>query len=163
MKPGLFHITLSMVRINGDAGIKEAKNLMNELENEFQRLLNDKTCHLILGDLDTFGQRVLYAKVKPNPIDIYANMHSVIQTKLEMATCISSTNKFESKPHMTILKVSRPISRLRNSKYLPSYLYEDFKNSSFGIQPINNLKLCLIDAETGSDGFYHTVSEIQFQ
>ena len=68
----------------------------------------------------------------------------------------------QSVPHMTLLKVSRPVARIRNSKYLPSYLYEEFIDKKFGCQPINNLKLCLIDAETGSDGFYQTISTIEF-
>ena len=163
MKPGLFHITLSMIRINGDDGIKEAKELMNELKDEFARIIKAQPCHLIIDDLGTFGQRVLYANVKPNPVDIYANMYSVIQSKLGRCTNISSTNKFESTPHMTILKVSRPVARIRNSKYLPSYLYEEFRGMNFGTQPINNLKLCLIDAETQSDGFYQTVSSVGFE
>ena len=163
MKPGLFHITLSMIRINGDAGIKEAKELMKELEDEFERIIKAQPCNLIIDDLDTFGQRVLYAKVKPNPVYIYANMYSVIQSKLETCTNVSSTNKFQSIPHMTILKVSRPVARIRNSKYLQSYLYEEFRGTNFGTQPINNLKLCLIDAEAQSDGFYETVSSVGFE
>ena len=117
---------------------------------------------LIVDALDTFGQRVLYAKIKSDPVDIFANMYSQIQSRLKNAVHISSTNRFESIPHMTLLKVSRPIARLRNSKYLPSYLYEDFRNSYFGVQPIDNLKLCLIDAETSYDGFYETISSLDF-
>ena len=162
MKPGLFHITLSMIRINGENGIDEAKKLMNELKDEFERIIKAQPCELILNGLDTFGQRVLFAKVVPNPVDIYDNMYSVIQNKLESCINISTTNKFQSVPHMTILKVSRPVARIRNSKYLPSYLYEEFENTKFGSQPINNLKLCLIDAETGSDGFYQTIQTIEF-
>ena len=162
MKPGLFHITLSMIRISGSKGINEAKMLMNELKEEFERIIKKEPCQLLLSGLDTFGQRVLFAKVIPDPVDIYDIMYSVIQNKLESCSNVSTTNKFQSVPHMTLLKVSRPVGRIRNSKYLPSYLYEDFIDKKFGSQPINNLKLCLIDAETGSDGFYQTVSTIEF-
>merc|ERR1711874_791492 len=152
-----------MIRINGEDGIKEAKELMNELKDDFERIIQSQPCNLILDDIDTFGQRVLYAKVKPDPVDIYANMYSVIQNKLETLTNVSSTNKFQSIPHMTILKVNRPVARIRKSKYLPSCLYEEFRGTKFGTQPINNLKLCLIDAETQSDGFYQTVSFVEFE
>ena len=162
MKPGLFHITLSMVRINGDKGLDEAKELMDVLKDEFERIIKAQSCKLRLNGLDTFGQRVLFAKVIPEPVDIYDNMYSVIQNKLESCTHVSTTNKFQSVAHMTLLKVSRPVARIRNSKYLPSYLYEDFRDATFGSQPINNLKLCLIDAETGSDGFYQTLKTIEF-
>ena len=33
---------------------------------------------------------------------------------------VNLTNKFELTPHMTLIKVNRPIARLRKSKYLPS-------------------------------------------
>ena len=162
MKPGLFHITLSMIRINGDAGIEEAKQLMADIKEDFDRIIKSQQCSLVVNDIDTFGQRVLYAKVKPNPIDIYDNIYAMVQNRLDMSKNISSTNKFQSIPHMTIVKVSRPVARLRNSKYLPSYLYEKFRGSNFGVQPLNNLKLCLIDAETGCDGFYETIQSIDF-
>ena len=162
MKPGLFHITLSMIRINGDAGIEEAKQLMADIKEDFDRIIKSQQCSLVVNDIDTFGQRVLYAKVKPNPIDIYDNIYAMVQNRLDMSKNISSTNKFQSIPHMTIVKVSRPVARLRNSKYLPSYLYEKFRGSNFGVQPLNNLKLCLIDAETGFDGFYETIQSIDF-
>ena len=162
MKPGLFHITLSMVRINSSKGIDEAKMLMDDLKEEFERIIKKQPCRLLLSGLDTFGQRVLFAKVIPDPVDIYDIMYSVIQKKLESCSNVSTTNKFQSVPHMTLLKVSRPVGRIRNSKYLPSYLYEEFSDHKFGSQPINNVKLCLIDAETGSDGFYQTLRSIEF-
>ena len=162
MKPGLFHITLSMIRVNGEKGIEEAKELMDQLKDEFDRIIKTQPCKLILDGLDTFGQRVLFAKVIPDPVDIYDTMYSVIQSKLESCSNVSTTNKFQSIPHMTLLKISRPVARIRNSKYLPSYLYEDFEHTKFGSQPIDNLKLFLIDAETGCDGFYQTIRTIEY-
>ena len=96
MKPGLFHITLSMIRINGDAGIEEAKQLMADIKEDFDRIIKSQQCSLVVNDIDTFGQRVLYAKVKPNPIDIYDNIYAMVQNRLDMSKNISSTNKFQS-------------------------------------------------------------------
>ena len=73
---------------------------------------------------------------------------------------VSVTNKFEFTPHLTVCKVSRPVSRLRRSKYLPSALYEGFEGTDFGTQEVDNLQLCVIEQTTRSDGFYRTVSEI---
>ena len=64
MNPGLFHITLSMVRINGSKGVDEAKTLMDEIKEEFERIVKTQSCKLVLNGLDTFGQRVLFAKKK---------------------------------------------------------------------------------------------------
>ena len=81
--------------------------------------------------------------------------------------CISRTsdkvavgNKFELSPHMTLIKVNRPIARLRKSKYLPSALYESHENDFFGLQNVDNLQLCVIENTTRADGFYSTLTEI---
>lgn len=61
---------------------------------------------------------------------------------------------------MTLIKVNRPIARLRKSKYLPSVLYEDHINDDFGVQPVDNLQLCVIEDTTRADGFYTTLTEM---
>ncbi len=73
---------------------------------------------------------------------------------------VSVTNKFEFTPHLTVCKVSRPVSRLRRSKYLPSALYESMEELEFGVQPLDNLQLCVIEQTTRDDGFYRTINEI---
>ena len=161
MQPGLFHLTLCMIRIEGEEGIREAQQMMTELEREFSKNLKLSQSSFTIKGLATFGQRVLYAKVNPTPKDIFSDMYLTIQNRLRLANNIWSTNKFESIPHMTIVKVNRPIARVRRSKYLPSSLYADFEDCSFGVQPVNNIKLCVIDAETHSDGFYRTIGEIE--
>ena len=72
------------------------------------------------------------------------------------------TDKFELHPHMTLIKVNRPIARFRKSKYLPSALYESHVNDHFGIQPVDNLQLCILESTTRFDGFYSTLTEMKF-
>ena len=118
---------------------------------------------LKISGLDTFGQRVLFAKVVPENDDIFWQFVSLVQDKLAKSTsAISMTNKFELTPHMTLVKVNRPISKLRKSKFLPSRLYEEYSHMDLGVQPLNNLQLCIIEATTRNDGFYRTLSEIKF-
>ena len=86
-----------------------------------------------------------------------------------MRSCVSQTsdkvnvtNKFELTPHMTLIKVNRPIARLRKSKYLPSALYEKHQDLEFGVQKVDNLQLCVIEDTTRADGFYRTLTELKF-
>ena len=117
-----------------------------------------------ISGLDTFGQRVLFAKVVPESDDLFWQFVGLVLDKLaKSSSAISMTNKFDLTPHMTLVKVNRPISKLRNSKFLPSRLYEEFSDLQFGVQPINNLQLCVIEATTRNDGFYRTLSEIKFK
>jgi hypothetical protein len=106
----------------------------------------------------------LFAKVIPESDDLFWQFVSLVQDKLaKSSSAIGLTNKFDLTPHMTLVKVNRPISKLRKSKFLPSRLYEEFSNMDLGIQPMNNLKLCIIEATTRNDGFYRTLSEIKFK
>ncbi|QQP41577.1 Leukocyte receptor cluster member 9 [Caligus rogercresseyi] len=57
-------------------------------------------------------------------------------------------------------KVSRPIARLRHSKYLPGSYYSDYVDRDFGTFIIDNVKLCVIDDDRGHDGFYQTLYKI---
>ena len=75
---------------------------------------------------------------------------------------VNVTNKFELTPHMTLIKVNRPIARLRKSKYLPSALYEQHSSLDFGVQQVDNLQLCVIEETTRADGFYRTLTELNF-
>ena len=75
---------------------------------------------------------------------------------------VNLTNKFELTPHMTLIKVNRPIARLRKSKYLPSALYENHNFDDFGIQEVDNLQLCVIEDTTRADGFYTTLTHLSF-
>ena len=75
---------------------------------------------------------------------------------------VNLTNKFELPPHMTLIKVNRPIARLRKSKYLPSALYENHNFDDFGIQEVDNLQLCVIEDTTRADGFYTTLTHLSF-
>ena len=119
---------------------------------------------LRISGLDTFGQRVLFAKVVPESDEIFWQFVGIVLDKLAKSSpAIGMTNKFELTPHLTLVKVNRPISKARRSKFLPSRLYEDFVTLDFGVQPINNLQLCVIEATTRNDGFYRTLSEIKFK
>jgi len=42
MGSGLFHLTLSMIRLNGDAGVDEATKLVEDLQEELQELIDKR-------------------------------------------------------------------------------------------------------------------------
>ena len=76
---------------------------------------------------------------------------------------VNVSDKFELRPHMTLIKVNRPIARFRKSKYLPSALYESHIDDSFGNQSVDNLQLCILEPTTRFDGFYSTLTELKFE
>ena len=70
-------------------------------------------------------------------------------------------DKFGFVPHVTLAKVSRPVARMRRSKYIDTGLYDKFSDDTFGDQVIDNLQLCVIDSATRYDGFYNTLIDLK--
>ena len=157
MKAGLFHVTICMLRLGGEAGEREMARATEELE----PLLKSFRCRMVVEGLDTFGQRVLYAKIRPEPEEEFYALISAIQNRIaETSGAVTVSDKFGFTPHMTLCKVNRPISRVRKSKYLPSALYEKYAGLHFGVQEVDNLQLCIIDQATRFDGFYKTIADV---
>ena len=75
---------------------------------------------------------------------------------------VSLNDKFGFIPHVTLAKVSRPVARMRRSKYIDSSYYESHCSNTFGSQNIDNLQLCVIDSSTRYDGFYSTLADFHF-
>ena len=69
------------------------------------------------------------------------------------------SNNFDFVPHLTLAKVSRPMTRLRRSKFIDESYYAAFATAEFGEQVLDNLQLCIIEASSRYDGFYTTLAE----
>ena len=62
---GLFHVTICMLRLDGEEGSKEMIQVFKEVQPHLQEL--SRNLKLRVKGLSTFGQRVLYARVLPEP------------------------------------------------------------------------------------------------
>ena len=103
MKLGLFHITIGMLRLPNNEGIHEAIQLVESLKETLEDM---DSVDLNIKGLDTFGQRVLFAKVEANPEDKFWMFISEIKNRIaETSSNVVVTNKFEFTPHMTLIKV----------------------------------------------------------
>ena len=164
MKRGLFHITIAMLRIRGEEGLDEARQMMQRLEAELRTLLEDRSrTVLTVRGLNNFGQRVVYGEVEAEEPELLASLVTrVKRAVVEAGPGVSLNDKFGFVPHVTLAKVSRPVARMRRSKYIDSGYYEAHINDTFGQQNIDNLQLCVIDSSTRYDGFYSTLTDLQF-
>ena len=86
--------------------------MVESLQDVLDETCKDGGVKLKISGLNTFGQRVLFAKVKPEPESKFWEFISTVQNKIsESSDEIKVTDKFEFEPHMTLVKVNRPISR----------------------------------------------------
>ena len=163
MKKGLFHLTIAMIRLEGIEGIKAATEMMKNLNEELKMILSDRSKSVLtVQNLNNFGQRVVYGEVTPSDPSTLENVVTLIKTRVRQAgPGVHLNDKFGFVPHVTLAKVSRPITRLRRSKYIDSSYYDMFSSYTFGNQLIDNLQLCVIDSATRYDGFYTTLVDLQ--
>merc|ERR1711915_1041108 len=99
--------------------------MLAKMEEPLKRILSDKeTTFLDIGTLSNFGQRVVYAQVKPRNTDTWEVLLDTVRNAVTHAgPAVKSTNSFEFVPHVTVAKVSGPVARLRHSKYIPTAHY----------------------------------------
>lgn len=162
MDSSLFHITLGMYNIRNIGGICAAVDMMETIKDEVQDIINQRDTLLEVKNLDNFGHRVVYAEVHPKDPQLFKDLYTFVREKFDsLGEDVKNTNSFEYVPHLTLCKVSRPISRARRSQYIAESFYQSLKNQWFGSQRLDNLQLCIIESSTRFDGFYTTLSEIQ--
>lgn len=161
MKEELFHMTLGMFRLRDIQGIQLAVDMVRTIKDEAPEIIQGRDTLLEVDGLNNFGHRVVYAQVKPKDPQLFQDFLSFIRRKFEsIGDKVQSTNSFEFVPHITLAKVSRPISRIRRSQYIDESFYAHHKNEYFGSQRLDNLQLCIIETSTRFDGFYTTLEDV---
>ena len=63
-------------------------------------------------------------------------------------------NHLPFKPHMTLIKLSRPISKKMNITRISYTFYHDFRGLQFGFQPVESIILGSMFELSEEDGFY---------
>ena len=156
--PTIFHVTLCMVRLTNEEHLATAKATLEKIKPQFLRLL-PRCVNLILSGVDNFAYRLVYVKVTPNAA--LNKLVSFLIERLQMAGLSTPGNHSEYTPHVTIVKLSRPMRRELNAKIISPALYSPFQDSPIGHQNIQSLHLCPVMSPMQDDGFYlklHTLT-----
>ena len=80
MGSGLFHVTLGMLRLEGDEGEWELVKALHDIQLELEEFTKDLS--LNISGLNTFGQRVLYAQVLPQPEELFWQFVRYVSKKI---------------------------------------------------------------------------------
>ncbi|KAG0710823.1 Leukocyte receptor cluster member 9 [Chionoecetes opilio] len=167
--PGeLLHVTLAMLKLDSFQAIHEAGNLLQELKENLKAVFDSplesggiaSSRFMRAKGLCSFGARVLYSKLEVP--DSFTSSVDLLRGGIRKIKDASITSHFDFVPHMTLLKVNRVTARERRSKYINSCLYSDYLDHDFGVMPVNNISLCIINDLRGPDGFYLTCEDIKF-
>ncbi len=152
------HITLCTVGLDNEQQIALAVKTLNDAKQELIELAR-KNIKVKLDGVDNFYDRVLYAKIEDNP-DFMSFVHHV--RHLVQNAGVEIRDIYEFTPHVTIMKTSRPASRLIGTAKIPKSIYEGYLDMYFGYQLIDGIYLCPMTADRRDDGFYCTLVDIPF-
>lgn len=148
--PEMLHLTLCILRLDSPGEIGDAITAIKSIASQNLPLVT-----INLEGLDNFHHRVLYSRVEKN--DDLLKLRQCLVDALDSSTI---TDKFSFVPHVTVTKLSRPVSRLRHSNYIDQYLYLKFEDDNFGSEEISELYLCEMGAARSDDGFYKCAAEV---
>ena len=148
--PEKYHLTLCVLKLDSPSDIVDAVSSMKRVASKNLPLVTMK-----LEGLDNFRQRVLFARIEKN--DNLSNLRKCLVDELVSGTI---ADKYSFVPHVTIAKLSRPVSRLRRNNFIDQYLYLKFEDDEFGTETITDLYLCEMGSAREEDGFYKCAGEV---
>lgn len=150
---GALHVTLCMLRIESETQKLAAQKVLEDLQRSFVQTLPPST-ELEFTGVGNFHGRLLYAKVVPH--QGLNRMVSMLMEQLQNAGVRTPGNFAEYTPHMTLLKLSRPMQREAHTATIVPALYSKFTDMHLGTQKIDMLYLC---STSGAKvcGFYETL------
>ena len=145
------HVTLCMVRLTSDEQIQKAKTVLQAARLQFISLLPSCT-QLAFTGVDNFRERLIYVKMKEEPS--LAKFVSHLMEQFQLAGLKTPGNHEEYTPHITIVKLSRPMQRELQTDIINPACYQPYLSHSLGQQPVSSVHLCSMHAPAQEDGFY---------
>lgn len=146
------HVTLCTVGLDTPGQIANAVQVMQKIKPEIENILSSET-KLKFQNIQNFFNRVLYAEADC-PSDFMKMVDHLRLCLRENGIEIRDSHDFV--PHMTIMKVTRPVARATGKKYIAPWLYSNKSDIEFGTQTVNNIHLCEMGLNRREDGFYMT-------
>uniref|UniRef100_A0A0B6Y915 RWD domain-containing protein n=1 Tax=Arion vulgaris TaxID=1028688 RepID=A0A0B6Y915_9EUPU len=151
------HLTLSTLGLDTTDQVLQCIEVLKKIEPDLKLAL--PTHNLKLHGVSNFHNQVMFSEVH-HKID-FQNFHSLLKHALQEAD-IQIRDGYDYVPHVTIMKISRPIARILGTKHIKPELYSNHTQTYFGEQKVDSIYLCSMGKERREDGFYLTPFEMHF-
>ena len=150
----VLHVTICMMQLNNPSHISTARKVMENTKQYFTQCV-PKCTDLVFSAIDHFHDRLLYAKVAPNPA--LHRLSSLLIERFQDAGLKTPGNRDRFTPHMTLLKMSRSLQHMINSQVIRRDSYSAFGETYIGKQRVDGIYLCSITGPEQDDGFFHRI------
>lgn len=158
MPPSALHITLCTLGLDTPEQVAHAVQALQKFKSELESIV-PKDKPIVLKGIEQFFNRVLYAKVQCPP-EFYKFVEHLNLCLKEEGIDIRDNHDFV--PHMTVMKITRPVARATGKKYISPWLYSSQAEVDFGSQVVDNVHLCEMGISRQDDGFYITPASIHW-
>ena len=130
------HVSVGYVRLETESDCQKATSVLNSLQPHFASIL-PSNIDLHVKGVDTFRDQLIFAKVDNFPA-LIKFVHLLLQ-RFEAAGIPTPGNHSPYVPHVTLLRLRRGMMREMNQSVIESWLYQPFKDATFGNQAIQAL------------------------
>ena len=151
------HVTLCMIRLENEHQIAIAQEVMENARAQFIHIL-PRCLQLSFTGVSNFRERLVYVNVAPCPA--LEKFVFFLLERFQEAGLRTPGNHKEYTPHMTIVKLSRPMQRELHTDVISSACYQPFLNVDIGSNHVESLFLCSTTGPKQADGFYDRLSII---
>eukprot|EP00117_Sycon_ciliatum_P045205 scpid7455/ scgid0808/ Leukocyte receptor cluster member 9 len=146
------HVTVCMLRIASAKDADRVKAVLTANQKHFMALFSSGG--LRISGVGNFRGRVVFASVELTPE--LARLNQVLLQVLSEAGVATPGNHEGFTPHMTLVKLSRPMCRaMGDGAHVEPALYAQFSDLDFGRQAVDCLHVCsMTEPKSAVDGFY---------
>jgi len=155
---GALHLTLCTVGLDRIEQVANANQCLKLAEPELANML-PKDLKLTFKGIDTFFNRVIFAKVQNCPQEFLDFVDHIRMCLTASGIDIRDGHDFV--PHVTVMKITRPVAKTTGNNYIAPWLYSAYNETVLGSQAVNNLHLCSMTDSRQDDGFYVTAASLQ--
>ncbi|KAL3314504.1 Solute carrier 7 member 3 [Cichlidogyrus casuarinus] len=156
--PNLLHMTLCTLRLQSQ---KEIDELIALLEENKQELIDTMPKSKIqVKGVDRFFGRVLYAAVEKSGqlSGLCDALNAILRSQ-----GFRVMDPFDFVPHISLIKVSRPVTRQLGFRNINPNLFRGFEKTHFGEFSIDTLHLCEMGQKRAEDGDYLKLASFQLR
>lgn len=151
LPPSALHVTVCMVRLETDSHLETARRVLDEARTHLAQLL-PSCVELAFTGVDNFRDRLIYAKVAPDGgLD---RLSSLLIEHFGQAGLKTPGNHAHFTPHMTLVKMSRPMQQESGTSVISREAYARFADTSVGKDRVSGIHLCSMTEPRQEDGFY---------
>ena len=132
------HVSVGYVRLEKQEECQRATEVLKKLQPYFAAILPSSVV-LHSEGVETFRGQLIYAKVRACPaLERFAVL---LLKSLQSAGLSTPGNHTPFVPHVTLLRLRRPMMKAMNLQTIEGWMYQPFRSATFGEQAIQELRI----------------------